>query len=112
MLPSVGEGFGIVFLEAWKHRLPVVAGNKDASAEVVTHSHNGLCVDPDSPQELAEAVTGLLRNPKRAERMGGAGYETVLERYTHAHFRQRLWEILRDGWPPGYSGQVQDGRHR
>jgi phosphatidylinositol alpha-1,6-mannosyltransferase len=96
VMPSIGEGFGIVFLEAWKHGLPVVAGNQDASAEVVTHGLNGLCVNPDSLEEITGAITALLQDRGRAFRMGAAGYRTVLECYTHAHFRQRLAEILRE----------------
>ncbi len=94
VMPSTGEGFGIVYLEAWKHGLPVIVGNRDASAEVVTHGVNGLCVDPDSIEDLAGATIGLLKDLPRAARMGQRGYETVLERYTHDHFRSRLWQIL------------------
>jgi glycosyltransferase involved in cell wall biosynthesis len=97
VMPSTGEGFGIVFLEAWKHGLPVIAGDQDASAEVVTHGVNGLCVNPASVEEIAGAVVTLLKDPERAGRMGQRGYETVLEQYTHDHFRSRLWQILRGG---------------
>jgi glycosyltransferase involved in cell wall biosynthesis len=94
-LPSKKEGFGIVYLEAWKHGLPVIAGNQDAGAEVVTHGYNGLCVNPDSPEEIAGALLELLTNRERAERMGQAGRRTVEEKYTHEHFRSRLRGILR-----------------
>jgi glycosyltransferase involved in cell wall biosynthesis len=93
VMPSIGEGFGIVFLEAWQHCLPVVAGNKDASAEVVTHGLNGLCVNPDSVEEIAAAVNTLLKDTHQAATMGNNGRKTVLERYTHRHFRQTLAEI-------------------
>ncbi len=94
VMPSTGEGFGIVFLEAWRHGLPVVAGNRDASAEVVTHGFNGLCVDPDSEAEIADAVLRLLKDHHVANEMGRNGYETVLGRYTHDHFRETLWQVL------------------
>ena len=94
VMPSSGEGFGIVFLEAWKHSLPVVCGDRDASAEVVTHGVNGLCVDPESEDEIAGGVLTLLRDRERARRMGERGYQTVLDRYTHPRFRSRLHEIL------------------
>jgi glycosyltransferase involved in cell wall biosynthesis len=97
VMPSTGEGFGIVYLEAWKHGLPVVVGNQDASAEVVTHGVNGLCVNPASVEEIAEALIGLLKDPKTVARMGRQGYRTMLERYTHDHFRNRLWQILQGG---------------
>ena len=97
VMPSTGEGFGIVYLEAWKHGLPVVAGNQDASAEVVTDGRNGLCVDPYSVEQIAGAVVALLTDPERAAAMGREGYRTVSGAYTHAHFRGNLWRILRAG---------------
>lgn len=95
VMPSTGEGFGIVFLEAWKHGLPVVAGNRDASREVVEDGVTGLCVDPESPAEIARAVVRLLADPDFAARLGTQGYRTLLERYTHEKFRDNLREILR-----------------
>ena len=95
-LPSTGEGFGIVFLEAWKHGLPVVAGNVDASSEVVTHGVNGICVDPRSPEKIAGAIATLVKSPETAARMGLAGHRTVTRQYTHEHFRKRLEEILHE----------------
>ncbi len=95
VMPSTGEGFGIVFLEAWKHGLPVVAGNRDASSEVVENGVTGLCVDPESTDEIGRAIVRLLEDPDYAARLGMQGYRTLLERYTHARFRDNLWEILR-----------------
>jgi phosphatidylinositol alpha-1,6-mannosyltransferase len=94
ILPSKGEGFGIVYLEAWKHGLPVIAGNQDAGAEVVTHGHNGLCVDPDSPEQIAAGLIELLSAPQRAAELGEAGRRTVSEKYSHEAFRARLAAIL------------------
>ncbi len=94
IMPSKGEGFGIVFLEAWQHKLPVIAGNQDASAEVVTDGYNGIVIDPDSPEEIANAVITLLSNPALAREMGENGYHTVQEKYTHEKFRQTLATIL------------------
>jgi glycosyltransferase involved in cell wall biosynthesis len=97
VMPSTGEGFGIVYLEAWKHQLPVVSGNRDASAEVVTHGRDGLCVDPRSVDQIAEAVTALLSDPERAAAMGREGYRTMTGAYTHAHFRRNLRRIFHAG---------------
>jgi len=96
VMPSSQEGFGIVYLEAWAHGVPVIAGKHDAGGEVVTHELNGFTVDPDSPGELAEAITWLLAHPAEARAMGQAGYETVKRHYTHERFRERLAEILQE----------------
>jgi phosphatidyl-myo-inositol dimannoside synthase len=94
VMPSKGEGFGIVFLEAWKHKLPVIAGNRDASIEVIQHGINGLLVDPDSFEEIGGAILSLLGDEDRRRRLGQSGYRTLNEKYTHQHFRDRLAEVL------------------
>jgi phosphatidylinositol alpha-1,6-mannosyltransferase len=97
VMPSKGEGFGIVFLEAWKHKLPVIAGNQDASAEVIQQDVNGLLVDPDSPEEISGAILALLGDDNRRRRLGEAGYTTLSEKYTHQQFRERLAKIIGAG---------------
>ncbi len=94
VMPSTGEGFGIVYLEAWRHGVPVVAGNRDAGAEVVTDGVDGLCVDPYSVEQVARALISLLSDPERAAAMGRRGYQTLMAKYTHAHFRENLGHIL------------------
>ncbi len=72
-LPSLQEGFGIVFLEAMASRLPVVAARAGAAPEVVPDGEAGLLVPPGDPRALAEAVTRLLGDPELRARMGAAG---------------------------------------
>lgn len=94
VMPSTGEGFGIVFLEAWKHKLAIIAGNKDASAEVIQHGVNGHLVDPDSVDEITGAIVSLLGDPTTRCRLARAGYEILSQKFTHPLFRKRLAEIL------------------
>ncbi len=94
VMPSTGEGFGIVYLEAWKHGLPVVAGDRDAGSEVVADGVDGLCVNPASVDSIARALVDLLNHPDKAAAMGRRGYQKVMERYTHAHFLRNLRQIL------------------
>jgi len=94
VMPSTGEGFGIVFLEAWKHKLAIIAGNKDASAEVIQHGVNGHLVDPHSVEEITGAIVSLLGDATTRCRLAQAGYETVGDKFTHPIFRKRLAEIL------------------
>src|SRR6185295_8238776 len=51
-LPSVQEGFGIVFLEALAAGKPIVAARAAAVPEVVRH---GLLVEPENDDALADA---------------------------------------------------------
>jgi glycosyltransferase involved in cell wall biosynthesis len=57
-LPSSGEGFGIVFLEALGCGRPVLAGNRDGSVDPLADGRFGLLVDPELP--LAPALASLL----------------------------------------------------
>jgi phosphatidyl-myo-inositol dimannoside synthase len=67
-----GEGFGIVYLEAAAHGLPVVAGNVDGAVDAVVDGETGLLVDPTDPKAVAEALIDLLLDEGRAKRLGRA----------------------------------------
>jgi glycosyltransferase involved in cell wall biosynthesis len=73
-LPSVQEGFGIVFLEAMANGKAIVAARAGAAPEVVRH---GLLAEPDNDLELADAIERLYREPFLRESLGNAGREFV-----------------------------------
>ena len=68
-----GEGFGIVYLEAGAHSLPVVAGNVAGVLDAVVDGETGLLVDPTDPSAVADAVSDLLLDRQKAEALGRAG---------------------------------------
>lgn len=78
-LPSLQEGFGIVFLEAMAAGLPIVAGRAAAVPEVVPHGEVGLLVSPRDPAALAGALERLAREPGTRREMGRAGRDRVRE---------------------------------
>lgn len=73
-LPSVQEGFGIVFLEAMANGKPIVAARAGATPEVVRH---GVLVEPDNDQQLADAIEQLCRDPLLRASLGEAGRALV-----------------------------------
>jgi glycosyltransferase involved in cell wall biosynthesis len=77
-LPSVQEGFGIVFLEAMAAELPVVACRIAAVPEVVLDATTGLLVEPRDPGALAEALERLILEPALARRLGQEGRRRAL----------------------------------
>jgi len=68
-----GEGFGIVYLEAGAHGLPVVAGAVGGATDAVLDGETGLLVDPTDPEAVAGALTAVLTDPALAARLGEAG---------------------------------------
>jgi phosphatidylinositol alpha-1,6-mannosyltransferase len=74
-----GEGFGIVYLEAGVHGLPVVAGRAGGALDAVVDGETGVLVDPADHVQVAAAVSDLLCDRERAARMGAAGRERARE---------------------------------
>ncbi len=68
-----GEGFGIAYLEAGAHGLPVVAGNVAGALDAVTDGETGVLVDPTDHVAVADVLTSLLLDPDLAARLGCAG---------------------------------------
>jgi glycosyltransferase involved in cell wall biosynthesis len=82
-LPSVQEGFGIVFLEAMACGLPVVATGAAAIPEVVPQRQAGLLVPPGDAAALADALVELLSDAPMRAAYGAAG---------QAHVEQFDWD--------------------
>ena len=76
-LPTVQEGFGIVFTEAMAAGLPVVACRAAAVPEVVEDGRTGLLVSPRSPEELAMAMEKLLTSAALRRELGDSGRRRV-----------------------------------
>jgi phosphatidylinositol alpha-mannosyltransferase len=72
--PSTGfESFGIVLLEAMASGAPIVASDITGYRQVLRHEEEGLLVEPENEQALAQALITLLQNPQRRRQMGQRG---------------------------------------
>jgi glycosyltransferase involved in cell wall biosynthesis len=67
------EGFGLVYLEAAAHGLPVVGHEVGGVGEAVVNGETGLLVPPDRPAQLSAAFERLIADPALRKRMGDAG---------------------------------------
>jgi glycosyltransferase involved in cell wall biosynthesis len=93
-MPSVSESFGIVYLEAWLQRKPVIGARIGAIACVIRDGVDGLLVDPTSPADMARGIVRLLRDPAERQRMGSAGYEKTIEHFTWDRVVDRIERIF------------------
>lgn len=66
------EGFGLVFLEAASHRLPIVATRSGGVADAVRDGENAILVSPGDSVGLAEAVGRVLRDRDLRDKMTAA----------------------------------------
>lgn len=69
------EGFGLVYLEAAAHGLPVVAHDVGGVSEAVVDGQTGLLVPPNRPAQLAAAFEKLIHDAALRRRLGLAGRE-------------------------------------
>jgi phosphatidylinositol alpha-1,6-mannosyltransferase len=94
VMPSRGEGFGLVYLEAMRAGRPCVAARASAAAEIVADGETGLLVDPLDPDAIAGALGRLVAAPELARAMGEAGRRRLDQLFTPRRFRERLWPLL------------------
>ncbi len=84
-VPSTGEAFGIVYLEAWAYRKPVIGARIASVASLVSDGVDGLLIEPRQVAPLVQALDSLAQNPKRAQAMGNSGRARLEQRYTVEH---------------------------
>ena len=86
VMPSRGEGFGFVFLEAMACGVPVIAGKHDGGREALRDGALGIVVDPCSPAEIIAAIREALTRPKTIP----AG----LDYFAYPHFAARVHAMI------------------
>jgi len=90
IVPSLYEGFSLPAIEAMSCAVPVVATTGGALPEVVgTSGETGLLVEPNDPGALVDAIRRLLDDADLRRRLGDAGRERVIQRFT--------WEVTARG---------------
>jgi glycosyltransferase involved in cell wall biosynthesis len=95
-LPSIQEGFGIVFLEAMASGLPIVSTTAAAIPEVVPQRRAGILVPPTNPAALAEALLELLAQPDLCAAYGAFGQDYV-RRFDWDCVAERFLQATVDG---------------
>lgn len=93
-LPSTGEGFGFVFLEAMAFGKPVIGAAAGGIPDIIEHERNGLLVPPDDPEALAASLDRLLASQSLRLELGRRGAEAVRSRFQFESFRSQLGNVL------------------
>ena len=101
VVPSLYEGFSLPAIEAMACGVALVATTGGALPEVVgIDGETGLLVPPDDPGALAEAIGRLLDDDALRARIGAAGRERVLGRFT--------WQVTAEGTANQYRALLDD----
>ena len=78
VMPSRTDSFGIVYLEAWLYKKPVIGALAGGVPEVIRDNEEGYLVPFGNVPRLTEAIHKLLADPDTARRFGEKGYEKAL----------------------------------
>ncbi|MFN6484679.1 MULTISPECIES: glycosyltransferase family 4 protein [unclassified Nostoc] len=95
-LPSKGEGFGIVYLEALACGKPVLAGNQDGSVDPLAEGELGCLVDPDNVEEIADNLIQILQGNCSNPVVYQPEYlqQRTVETYDFSQFRATLAKLV------------------
>jgi phosphatidyl-myo-inositol dimannoside synthase len=93
-LPSRGEGFGLVFLEAMAHAKPVIGGAHGGIPDIIEDGVTGRLVPHGDVESLARALESLLSNSDLSGKMGARGRDRVAQVFSFAQFESQLTNIL------------------
>lgn len=84
------EGFGLVYVDAMRYGLPVVASTEDAGQDVNIDGKTGFNVARFDRKRLTDVLVTLLRDREYARALGASGHRRWREHYTFSAFRRRL----------------------
>jgi phosphatidylinositol alpha-1,6-mannosyltransferase len=98
-MPSRGEGFGLVYLQAMRAGVACLGSRDDAAADVIVDGETGLLVPEQDPEAIAGALARLLTDEQMRRRMGDAGRRRFEGTFTYPRFRARLASILVRAFP-------------
>lgn len=89
VFPSLYEPFGIVALESFASRVPVVVSDTGGLPEVVKHGQTGIVTQANNPDSLAWGILEMLRNPDYAQLLVNNAYEDLSKRFQWSKLAQQ-----------------------
>lgn len=90
LMPSIGESFGMMAIEAMACSKPIVVFNNSALPSVTKAPECGYLVKNRDSEDLMKAIKYLIENKEERTRRGKLGYELVKKEYTNEEYNKRL----------------------
>lgn len=109
-MPSISDSFGIAYLDAWRHRKPVIGCRGCCAESIIDHGRTGLLVEFGNVGEIATALETLMANEPVRTAMGAAGFLEWKQKWTWDLIAKRTEKIFQDHLPqnPGRTGGRPD----
>jgi glycosyltransferase involved in cell wall biosynthesis len=93
VFPSRYEPFGIVVLENFAARIPVVVSNTGGLPEVVQHTKTGVVTQTGNPDSLAWGILEVLKNPGYAQWLVDNAYQDLDRRFSWAALAKQTEQV-------------------
>lgn len=96
LMPSIGETFGMMAIEAMACSRPVVIFNNTALPSVTFAPECGILVENENSDKLMEAIEYLINNEKERTKRGNLGRQICQENYAISKYNDRLVELYKN----------------
>jgi len=93
VFPSLCEGFGLVILEAFSHKKPVLASNIPPMSDILSDGKNGFLLNPYDENEWSKILIRLIRNPETSKNLGISGNKALQEKFQASNMYEKIIEM-------------------
>jgi glycosyltransferase involved in cell wall biosynthesis len=93
-LASHAEPLGVVYMEAMAMGVPTIGTAAGGVGEIITPDVDGILVQPNNPEQLADAIASLMKDENRRQQLGNAGREKIVREFDSRLGAARLYERM------------------
>lgn len=90
IMPSIKEGFGIVFVEAMYYGVPVIAGNADGSVDALLNGELGMLIETESKDAITAALEKMIKNKETYKPNG----TLLMENFGYEAYKRKIETLL------------------
>jgi len=95
LLPSIDDAFGIVYLEAWLFKKPIIGVSGGNVEGLIDNNINGLLINFNDPRQLALKIDNLIENPEKRKELGQNGYDKLMKNYLLKITNEKILELYK-----------------
>jgi len=96
VLPSLSEGLGRVLIEAAMLGKPIIGSNIDGIPDLIKEGINGYLFERGNVKDLEQKIRKIIENPELAEKMGNAGREYMIQKYSTEKYFDSFIKMIND----------------
>jgi colanic acid/amylovoran biosynthesis glycosyltransferase len=94
VLASHAEPLGVVYMEAMAMGVPAIGTAAGGVGEIIATGVDGILVQPNNPEQLADAIAGLMNDEDRRQKLGRAGREKIVREFDSRLGAAKLYERM------------------